>query len=38
MANTMKRMQRVVADMMPDIQKLNTDFMQEMKQKYGDKN
>ena len=38
MANTMKRMQRVVADMMPDIQKLNAEFMQQMKQKYADKN
>jgi len=38
MANTMKRMQRVTADMMPDIQKLNAEFMEQMKQKYSDKN
>lgn len=38
MASTMKRMQRVVADMMPDIQKLSAEFAQEMKQKYADKN
>ena len=38
MANTMKRMQGVMAGMMPDIQKLNADFMQQMKQKYADKN
>ena len=37
MTNTMKRMQQVVADMMPDIQKLNTEFMQQMKEKYPDK-
>ncbi len=38
MANTMKRMQRVVTDMMPDIQKLNAEFVEQMKQKYADKN
>jgi hypothetical protein len=38
MANTMKRMQGVMAGMMPDIQKLNAEFMQQMKQKYADKN
>ncbi len=38
MANTMKRMQRVVAEMMPDIQKLNAEFAEQMKQKYADKN
>lgn len=38
MANTMKRMQRVVGDMMPDIQKLSAEFMQQMKQKYAEKN
>lgn len=38
MANTMKRMQRVTADMMPDIQKLSAEFAQQMKQKYADKN
>lgn len=32
--NTMKRVQLVVADMMPDIQKLNAEFIQQMKQKY----
>ena len=36
--NIMKRMQQVMTDMMPDIQKLNADFIQEMKQKYADKN
>jgi uncharacterized protein len=35
--NTMKRMQQVVGEMMPDIQKLNTEFIQQMKQKYSDK-
>jgi len=37
-ANTMKRMQGVMSDMTPDIQKLNADFMQELRQKYADKN
>ena len=32
--NMMKRMQQVVADMMTDIQKLNTELMQQMKEKY----
>ncbi len=32
--NTMKRMQQVIAEMMPDIQKLNAEFIQQMKQKY----
>jgi hypothetical protein len=32
--NTMKRMQQVVAGMMPDIQKLNAEFVQQMKEKY----
>jgi uncharacterized protein len=32
--NMMKRMQQVVAEMMPDIQKLNAEFVQQMKQKY----
>jgi hypothetical protein len=36
-SNTMKRMQQVVSGMMPDIQKLNAEFVQEMKQKYPDK-
>jgi len=35
--NTMKRIQLVVADMMPDIQKLNADFVQQMKEKYPQK-
>jgi hypothetical protein len=35
--NTMKRMQQVVAEMMPDIQKLNAEFLQEMKEKYPKK-
>lgn len=35
--NTMKRMQQVVADMMPDIQKLNAEFIQQMKEKYSQK-
>ena len=33
----MKRIQLVVADMMPDIQKLNADFVQQMKEKYPQK-
>jgi len=36
-SNTMKRMQQVVGEMMPDIQKLNTEFIQQMKQKYSEK-
>lgn len=36
--NTMKRMQGVMSDMTPDIQKLNADFMRELRQKYADKN
>ncbi len=36
-SNTMKRTQQVVADMMPDIQKLNTDFIRQMKEKYSAK-
>jgi len=27
-----------MSDMTPDIQKLNADFMQELRQKYADKN
>jgi uncharacterized protein len=33
-SNTMKRMQLVVSEMMPDIQKLNAEFVRQMKQKY----
>lgn len=33
--NTMKHMQQVVAEMMPDIQKLNTEFIQQLKEKYS---
>jgi hypothetical protein len=36
-SNTMKRMQQVVGEMMPDIQKLNAEFIQQMKQKYLEK-
>jgi hypothetical protein len=35
--NIMKRMQQVVGDMMPEIQKLNAEFMQQMKEKYSEK-
>jgi hypothetical protein len=37
-SNTMKRMQAVMSDMTPDVQKLNAEFMQQMKEKYADKN
>jgi len=38
LGNSMKRMQQVIADMIPDLQKLNKEFAEQMKQKYSDKN
>jgi hypothetical protein len=35
--NTMKRMQQVIGDMTPEIQKLTADFVQQMKEKYAGK-
>ena len=35
--NMMKRIQQVIAEMTPDIQKLNAEFVQQMKEKYPDK-
>jgi len=33
-SNAMTRMQEVMGDMMPDIQKLNGEFIRQMKHKY----